>query len=143
MTLGERLKVLQAKMEKPDSSEKHKRGSLSASTAAVLVHQINQRYPLAMVAKCLTEWRDSGDMELYNRAMRLPNDIVIGTAKQLSAHDATKFLRLCVDRLQIRPKDALSVVNWIRAIVKTHAATLMSTPDIQQCISRVHQVTPL
>ena len=45
MTLGERLQQLEKKMDKIDGEEEadKKSMSLSASSAAVLIHQINQR----------------------------------------------------------------------------------------------------
>ena len=79
-------------------------------------------------------------MELYNRAMRLRADIQTATAKQLSSRDAVQFLHRCTERLRLRPKDAYPVIGWIRAILKFHAAYLMSSPDAQKSISHVYQV---
>ena len=79
-------------------------------------------------------------MELYSRAMRLRSDIQTATAKQLSSHDAVQFLHRCTERLRLRPKDAYPIIGWIRAILKFHAAYLISSPDAQKSISHIHQV---
>eukprot|EP00210_Caulerpa_lentillifera_P002007 g1924.t1 len=127
LTLGERLAQLEHKqLVHPEESreEKTKAPFLLSSSAAVLVKQINQ----------------SGDIELFIRLMQLPRDLATKTVHNLVDTEAAKFLQLCIERLRLRPKEAPSIIWWIRALVKTHAAYLMSSPTIQQQITFVHQL---
>jgi len=125
LTLGERLAQLEDKRVNPEPhEEKTQTTFLSASSAAVLVKQINQ----------------SGDIELFIRLTQLPRDLMMSTVRHLAETDAAKFLQFCIDRLRIRPRDAFSVIHWIRALIKVHAAYLMSSPTIQQQLAFVHQL---
>lgn len=147
LTLGERLERLEKKFTKNETAidKETFMGSLSASSAVVLIHQINQRQKNQSLQGTQRLFRVfcSGDMELYTRAMRLPNDIVIATVKKLNPEEAAKFLQFCVQNLRLKPKTASSILNWIRSIVKFHAAYLMAAPGVHQSIAAIHQVKRL
>ncbi|KAJ3327728.1 WD repeat-containing protein 43 [Blyttiomyces sp. JEL0837] len=82
----------------------------------------------------------SGDKQLLERSLMV-NDIpiIFATVRRLQPAHIVPFLEMLVSKLQSKPSRAASLVEWIRAVVVSHAAFLMTNPQLVRQLGGLYQ----
>ena len=66
--------------------------------------------------------------------------VIDTTVRQIASDDSVRLLAVLVDRLQQTPVRAGQLNSWLKAVMKSHTAYLMTSPAAQPCLQKLHQI---
>jgi hypothetical protein len=83
----------------------------------------------------------SGDDVLLEQCLACDdNDVIEATSAHLPTARIFAFIRRLVSKFEKRPSRGLLLTRWLSAILKYHAAYLISLPDLAQKLTSVSQI---
>ncbi|KAJ3417469.1 WD repeat-containing protein 43 [Chytridiales sp. JEL 0842] len=114
-TLEEKLNTMQIDASTAPAAKKSK-APFRAPTATSLYAMLSQAI-------------QSSDKQLLEKSLMV-NDgaVILATVRRLPPAQIVPFLEMLVSRLQAKPNRGSSLIEWVRAVVVSHAAFLMTNP---------------
>lgn len=83
----------------------------------------------------------SGDSQLLDQALQIQDiDMIFRSVGKLIPGQAVQLLTELLDRLEKRPARAREIVEWIRAVLITHAGYLATVPQVTAKLGNLRQV---
>ena len=95
----------------------------------------------ASLRTALSQALQSDNRALLERCFNVSDAKVIDTTvRQIASDDSVRLLAVLVDRLQQTPVRAGQLNAWLKAVMKSHTAYLMTSPAAQPCLQKLHQM---
>ncbi|BBN09989.1 U3 small nucleolar RNA-associated protein 5 [Marchantia polymorpha subsp. ruderalis] len=89
----------------------------------------------------LSQALQSDDSSMLERCLSVQDEKLIkNTVSKLRPTEASKFLSVCMLRLETRPRRGLALVSWLRAVLLQHSASLMTNPSMQPVLTTLYQL---
>ncbi|KAG6555921.1 hypothetical protein Mapa_002563 [Marchantia paleacea] len=89
----------------------------------------------------LSQALQSDDSSMLERCLSVQDEKLIkNTVSKLRPSEASKFLSVCMLRLETRPRRGLALVSWLRAVLLQHSASLMTNPSMQPVLTTLYQL---
>lgn len=100
-------------------------GPLKADSLSVLLSQALQSSDRVLLERCLTVRNE---------------EVIRKTVIRLSSSDAALFLKAAVQRLQSAPNRGEQLSSWIRAVLISHAGSLVAMQGMQHTLAYLYQL---
>ncbi|XP_076442645.1 WD repeat-containing protein 43-like [Babylonia areolata] len=88
----------------------------------------------------LTQGLQSGDAKLLTNAFQERNEMtIVNTVKRLPLHVIHALVKEVIQRMYGHPQSGLVMLRWLKQIMCTHMAYLMTIPDIMETLGELNQ----
>ena len=83
----------------------------------------------------------NGDQALLEQALQVQDaQVVTSTVARLPVISILPFLEAVLQRIQGKPSRVVTLASWLRALLSTHAAYLMSCPQLLPMLTPIYQL---
>ena len=102
---------------------------------------ISMKPSTASQAAIVIQALQNGDMALLEQALQVHDaQVVASTVARLPVVSVLPFLEAVLQRIQGKPSRVVTLASWLRALLSTHAAYLMSCPQLLPMLTPIYQL---